>query len=514
MDMSGDTRQVTLRLSRAGHRQLDTLLRQHRRLYNAALEERFTAWRTNRVSISYPQQSRELTLVRGDDPAWAGQDRRLAVETLKRADKAFGNWFRRIKAGQKGGRPRFRSGERFRTLEIYAGATKYLKVYGTGGAIEIKGLPALRFRMPRKPLPPGQPLVIRITRTPCRVTASLVYGMETPEPSAGQPAAPAGIDLGVANTITISTCAGGDGPRAGRTHVSGCRRSGGLPQGNNRARWGRCIQNSTRAPAGGCPRAGVEGSTITTQSGPIDATPPRSERSTQKRVRRLQRRMARQRARALQDGRAEWRPARSGKASLWWLSRSRRYEKTRAELQRLLERQRLAMRNWQHRLTSQIVKAHDFIAVEDLQVQNMTASAAGAPEDPGRNVAQKRGLNRSILEQGWGGILAQLEYKAERAGTRFVRVPPQYTSRACPECGSIEAENRPSQAVFRCVDCGHGANADVNAAVNVLRRGLAASGLAEPVPADAAGPGACSREPTEPIGAGASGIPRSQGPGP
>ena len=257
--MSGDTRQVTLRLSRAGHRQLDTLLRQHRRLYNAALEERFTAWRTNRVSISYPQQSRELTLVRGDDPAWAGQDRRLAVETLKRADKAFGNWFRRIKAGQKGGRPRFRSEERFRTLEIYAGATKYLKVYGTGGAIEIKGLPALRFRMPRKPLPPGQPLVIRITRTPCRVTASLVYGMETPEPSAGQPAAPAGIDLGVANTITISTCAGGDSPRAGRTCGSGCRRSGGLPQGNNRARWGRCIQDSTRAPAGGVPPRGGRG---------------------------------------------------------------------------------------------------------------------------------------------------------------------------------------------------------------------------------------------------------------
>ncbi len=443
--MSGDTRQVTLRLSKAGHKLLDAVLRQHCMLYNAALEERFTAWKSHKASINFAHQGRQLTLVRQDDLAWAGQDRRLAIETLKRADKAYRNWFRRMTAGLKGGRPRFKSETRFRTLEIYSGVNKYLSINdaATKGTIAIKGLPPMRFRMPQKPLPPGQPLTIRITRTSCRVTASLIYDIETPEILAGQPARPTGIDLGVANTLT-------------------------------------------------------------TQDAQLDATPPRSDKNTQKRIRRLQRRMARQRDRALKESRAEWRPTSGGRVRFWWLTRSRRYQKTQAALQRVLERQRLAMRNWQHRITSELVKDYDFIAAEDLQIQNMTASASGTVEEPGRNVKQKRGLNRSILEQGWGGILSQLEYKAERAGVRFVRVPPQYTSRTCPECGSIRSENRPSQAVFRCVDCGYAAHADVNAAGNILRRGLDLSGLAEPLPTVAAGTGVRSRQITESVGNGAT----------
>ena len=443
--MSGDTRQITLRLSKAGHKQLDALLRQHCTLYNAALEERFTAWKSHKANIAFAHQARQLTLVRRDDPAWSGQDRRLAIETLKRADKAYRNWFRRMTAGLKGGRPRFKSELRFRTLEIYSGANRYLTINdaGTKGIIAIKGLPSMRFRMPQKPLLAGQPLTIRITRTPCRVTASLIYDIETPELPTGQPARPAGIDMGVANTLT-------------------------------------------------------------TQDSPLDAAPPRSDKNTQKRIRKLQRRMARQRDRALKEGRAEWRPTSGGRVRFWWLTRSRRYQKTQEALQRVQERQRLSQRNWQHRITSEIVKDYDFIAVEDLQIQNMTASASGTAEEPGRNVAQKRGLNRSILEQGWGGILAQLEYKAERAGVRFVGVPPQGTSRECPKCHLIEADNRRSQAVFRCVDCGYAAHADVNAAGNILRRGLDISGLAESLPMVAAGAGVRSRQITESAGAGAT----------
>ena len=79
---------------------------------------------------------------------------------------------------------------------------------------------------------------------------------------------------------------------------------------------------------------------------------------------------------------------------------SRRYVQTRAAYAKLCERERLAQRNWTHRLTSKLVKGgYDFIAAEDLWIQNMTASAAGTVEKPGRNVAQNRGLTRSILEQ-------------------------------------------------------------------------------------------------------------------
>ena len=89
---------------------------------------------------------------------------------------------------------------------------------------------------------------------------------------------------------------------------------------------------------------------------------------------------------------------------------------------------------------------------------------------PGRNVAQKRGLNRSILAQGWHAFAAMLEYKlAERGGQVFF-VDPAYTSQTCSACGCINRESRKSQASFLCVDCGHEAHADVNAAINILRR--------------------------------------------
>jgi putative transposase len=105
------------------------------------------------------------------------------------------------------------------------------------------------------------------------------------------------------------------------------------------------------------------------------------------------------------------------------------------------------------------------------QNHNMTASAHGAIENPGANVRQKAGLNRSILEQGWGQFETFLAYKLQEAGGSLIKVDPRNTSRKCPHCGSIDARNRENQASFRCVDCGHEAHADVNAAINILQAG-------------------------------------------
>jgi hypothetical protein len=102
----------------------------------------------------------------------------------------------------------------------------------------------------------------------------------------------------------------------------------------------------------------------------------------------------------------------------------------------------------------------------------MTRSASGTVEQPGRNVAQKSGLNRSILEQIWGEISRQLTYKSEWYGSLFARVPAHYSSQECSECGHVSKENRESQAVFHCKKCGHEANADINAAVVILKRGI------------------------------------------
>ena len=113
------------------------------------------------------------------------------------------------------------------------------------------------------------------------------------------------------------------------------------------------------------------------------------------------------------------------------------------------------------------------VVVEDLQVKNMSRSASGTVEQPGRNVRAKAGLNRSILDQGWAEFLRQLEYKMLWAGGRFLAVPPENTSRTCPSCGHISRDNRKSQAAFACVKCGFADHADLVGAINILRAGYA-----------------------------------------
>ena len=86
-------------------------------------------------------------------------------------------------------------------------------------------------------------------------------------------------------------------------------------------------------------------------------------------------------------------------------------------------------------------------------------------------VAQKSGLNRSILEQSWGRFFEFLEYKLKKNGGELVRVDPKFTSQKCSCCGHISRENRKTQAEFVCVGCGFSANADYNASLNILAAG-------------------------------------------
>ncbi|WP_329408333.1 transposase [Nocardia vinacea] len=103
----------------------------------------------------------------------------------------------------------------------------------------------------------------------------------------------------------------------------------------------------------------------------------------------------------------------------------------------------------------------------------MTASAKGTITEPGRRVAQKAGLNRTILAKGWHQLELALRNAARYTGTQVVKVPAAYTSLRCPRCRSVDPVSRESQAVYRCTSCGHCENADVNAAKNILAAGLA-----------------------------------------
>ena len=103
----------------------------------------------------------------------------------------------------------------------------------------------------------------------------------------------------------------------------------------------------------------------------------------------------------------------------------------------------------------------------------MSKTAKGSIDNPSRNVQHKSGLNRSILDAGWGEFHRQLEYKMDWANGMVVFVNLKNTSRRCPVCGHTAKENRLTQADFVCVACGHAGDADITAAVNILRAGHA-----------------------------------------
>jgi putative transposase len=143
---------------------------------------------------------------------------------------------------------------------------------------------------------------------------------------------------------------------------------------------------------------------------------------------------------------------------------SNRRRKVRTLVGRLKARDGDRRKDWAQKTTTDLARRFDVIRVENLNVKAMTRSARGTVQNPGRNVAQKTGLNRGILKSGWGLLAARLEQKAPG---RVEKVKAAYTSQTCNPCKHIAAQSRKSQATFVCVSCGYRANADVNAAMNI-----------------------------------------------
>lgn len=143
---------------------------------------------------------------------------------------------------------------------------------------------------------------------------------------------------------------------------------------------------------------------------------------------------------------------------------SNRRRKAKARLARLHARNADRRRDFIEKASTDLAHRFDLIRVEDLRVAQMTRSARGTAESPGRNVRQKAGLNRSILASGWGMFVRRLQ---DKAPGRVEKVNPAFTSQRCSVCGHVAAESRKSQALFACVACGHTSNADLNAARNI-----------------------------------------------
>ena len=152
----------------------------------------------------------------------------------------------------------------------------------------------------------------------------------------------------------------------------------------------------------------------------------------------------------------------------------RRLQRTYAQIGGLKAQQARRRYDFAHQSTTALINTGSAaVVVEDLRVANMTRTAKGTVDQPGVNVKQKAGLNRSILDQGWTQIQTLLTYKADQAGARVIAVRPHGTSQTCHACGSTTPGQRESQAMFRCANlaCGWVGNADTNAAIVIKQRG-------------------------------------------
>jgi len=172
---------------------------------------------------------------------------------------------------------------------------------------------------------------------------------------------------------------------------------------------------------------------------------------------------------------------------------SNNWKKAKRRVTRLHSKIANIRKDFLHKSSKDISKSHAVVFVEGLQVKNMSASSKGTKEKPGKRVAQKSGLNRSILDASPFELRRQLEYKTRWSGGLLVAVPPQNTSRKCPECQHTAAENRKTQAKFVCVECGFSAHADFVGAVNIKEAGLALLACSQPSPEERS---SC-QEPTE-----------------
>ena len=150
---------------------------------------------------------------------------------------------------------------------------------------------------------------------------------------------------------------------------------------------------------------------------------------------------------------------------------SHNWQKQKSRINRIHTKIANCRRDFLHQHSTQISKNHAVVVIEDLQVRNMSKSAKGTADEPGKNVAAKSGLNKAILDQGWGMFRRLLEYKQLWRGGEVIAVNPRYTSQRCPVCGYVSAKNRVQQALFSCQVCDYSYHADIVAARNILALG-------------------------------------------
>ncbi|MFD8119781.1 RNA-guided endonuclease InsQ/TnpB family protein [Streptomyces albidoflavus] len=372
----------------------------HCSLYNGALQERREAWRhSSKTSIKYGDQSVQLKEIRTFDPERQGRWSFSSQQaTLRRLNKAFAGFFRRVKAGEKPGYPRFKGVGRFDTVTFPKdgdGCRWDSTPHDRQVRVRLQGVGHIRVHQHR-PVK-GRVKTISVKREGRRwyVVLACDNVPAEPLPTAGSIV---GIDMGTVHFFTDSN--------------------------------GVHVENPKFLDKMAAELAAAQQHL---------ATFPKDTRRRTKKHRAAARNVA--------------------------------------KLHAKVRRQRL---DHHHKQAYALVRKHDVIGHEKLNTVDLT-KAPGPKPDPDNDGAflpngatAKAGLNKSILDAGWGQFLGILANKAESAGRRVIPVDARNTSRTCPSaaggCGHVAKENRVTQAKFECIACGFVENADRVGALNVLHR--------------------------------------------
>jgi putative transposase len=366
----------------------------HRQLYNAALEERIDAWRKSKVSVSFAAQCRSLTIIRQQQPEYLALNAQSTQVTLKRLAKAFSAFFRRCKAGETPGFPRFKARDRFSGWGYKSHGDGFRFTPGEGwrhGKLRLSGIGEMAARGEART--PGRVVCADIMRKCDGWYLSLVVECD-PRRERGE--REVGLDWGVETLATLAY--------------------------------------------------GLDDFTQFENDRPLAAE-----------------------TEALKVEQRALSAALRGKRT----SKAAKQRKLMARRWRKIANRR---KNRSHQITARLVRDHKLIVTEELAISNMTASARGTSEKPGRNVKQKAGLNRAILDATPGSILSNLAYKAEEAGCEiiFISTRKHKPSQTDPISGAVRKKSLSERT--HVLPDGRVIGRDQAAALTMLAVGLRQSG--------------------------------------
>jgi putative transposase len=365
---------------------LQWVLDRTRELYNAALQERRDAWNMCKVSINYLQQAAQLPEIKEIRPEYNDIHSQVLQDVLRRVDKAYKAFFRRLKEGKTPGYPRFHGYERYNSFTYpqsgFSLAEENRVCLSKIGTIKVK------FPKGKKARPPiGEMKTCTIKRETthwyviftCEVEQEIVY-----HPSEEA----TGIDLGLLHFATLST--------------------------------GETIEN------------------------------PRPLRKSENKLKKLQVALTRKKRGSIRRRKA-----------------AQRVGKTHQHI-------RNQRKDFHHKEARKLVTKYQTVVFEKLVPSHMSKRPKPRQDETGKYVpngaSAKAGLNKSILDAGWGHFQRMCVNKAECAGSRILFISPKGTSQMCSGCGAI-VQKELEERWHEC-SCGCSLDRDHNAAINILRIGL------------------------------------------